>query len=73
MHDLVLVERSQSSRNLDEDVPNLLFFHVPFKLVEATNLLVNVSVVSILHDQAERRRWFVDKCFFETDYVGVLQ
>ena len=53
VQDLAAVEGKESTDNLDEDVPNLLLFNVSLSFLVVTDLLEDISVVSIFHNQAE--------------------
>ena len=53
VQDLAAVEGKESTDNLDEDVPDLLLFDVSLSLLVVTDLLEDISIVSVLHNQAE--------------------
>jgi hypothetical protein len=52
VEDFSFMEGFEASDDLDEDVPDFLFFDVSFALLIAADFLEDVSVVSILHYEA---------------------
>lgn len=50
------MEGLEASHDLDKDVPNFLLFDVSLSLLITTNLLEDISVVSVLHHKATERR-----------------
>ena len=50
MEDICVVERLQALNHLDEDTPDILFPQVCLLLLMARDLLEQVSIVGILHD-----------------------
>lgn len=55
VQNLSVVKSLKSSYNLNEHVPDFLFFDVRFSFLIVADFLENVSVISILHDQAARK------------------
>ena len=49
---LPYVKRPEASNDLNENVPDLFFFNVSFTLLVSANFLVNIAVISILHNKA---------------------
>ena len=72
MQNFASVKRPKPSQNLDEDIPDLLFFDVGFAALVTANFLENVPVVSVLHDEAETAGGLVNKSLLEADNVRVL-
>lgn len=50
-----LVERLESSNDLNEDIPDLLLFDISLSLLIVADLLEHITVVSILHYEAKAR------------------
>jgi len=63
------VQRLEASNNLDEDVPDLLLLDVGLSFLVTANLLEHVTVVSILHNEAQAGAGFVDESLFVRDDV----
>lgn len=53
MQDLAVMQSFETSDYLNENVPNLLLFDIGFSLLVTANLLEDISVVSVLHDQTK--------------------
>lgn len=64
-----VVQRLEASYNLDEDVPDLLLLDVGLSFLVAANLLEHVTIVCILHYEAQTGARFVDESFFVSNYV----
>ena len=56
MQNFATVKRSEPPDDLYENIPNFLLFDVGFSLLVAGDLLVQIPIISILHDEAETRR-----------------
>lgn len=59
----------EASNNLDEDVPDLLLFDVGLSFLVTANLLEDVAIVSVLHDEAQAGAGFVDESFLIGDHI----
>ena len=55
MQNFPFVENLKASNDLYKDVPDFLFLDVSFPFLVVTDLLKDVSVVSILHDEATKK------------------
>lgn len=72
MHDFTGVKCSQATHNLDEYVPDLLLLDVGFSLLVGTDLLKHVSVIRVLHHEAQTARRLINKSFFVADHVWMF-
>lgn len=72
MHNLAHVESPEATHDLDENEPNLLLFYVGFAFLVVADFLVEVSVVSVFHDETQTRRGVVHECFFIADHIGFV-
>ena len=54
MEDLHLVQSLQASDNLDENFPNLVLRYVLLLLLVSGDLLKQVTIVRVLHDDADK-------------------
>lgn len=52
MENFEVVEGRETFDDLDEDIPNLLFFELGSSFLVVKNLLKQVSSVCVLHDDA---------------------
>ena len=59
MQNFPFVENLKASNDLYKDVPDFLFLDVSFPFLVVTDLLKDVSVVSILHDEATKRSVYI--------------
>lgn len=55
MQDLELVKRLESFDDLDDNFPDVFFFHKLLVVLALTNPLEHVSVVCILHDNTTKK------------------
>ena len=55
------MEGSEPPDDLYEDIPDFLFFDVRLPLLIVADLLEDVAVVGILHDQAQTRGGLIDE------------
>jgi len=69
MQDLAVMQSFETSDYLNENVPNLLLFDIGFSLLVTANLLEDISVVSILHDQTQAAAWLINERFFISDDI----
>jgi hypothetical protein len=53
VQDLAIVQRLQSTHYLYEYVPDLLLFDVRFALLVTANLLEDVTIICVLHDETK--------------------
>jgi len=51
MQNLAFVENLEAPDDLDEDIPDFLFLDIGLPFLVVTDLLKDVSVVGILHDE----------------------
>lgn len=72
MDNLFLVEGMQSVDHLVEDAPDVLFLHVPHGALELVDLGLQVTTISVLHDDAERARALLEECFFVSGDVFMI-
>ena len=66
------VESSQAPDDLYKDVPDLLLLDVGLALLVVTDFLEHVTVVCVLHDQAETRCRLVNKGISVGDHIWVI-
>ena len=52
MEDFPIMQGLETSDNLDENIPNLLFFDIGLSFLIVTYFLENVTIVCVLHYQA---------------------
>ena len=69
MQDLAIMQSFKASDNLNEDIPDLLLLDVGLSFLVAANLLEHVTIVCILHYEAQTGAGFVDESFFVSNYV----
>lgn len=50
-----IVQRFQSSNNLNKNVPNLLFFDISFSLLVAAYFLKHIAIVGVLHNETRKQ------------------
>jgi len=72
VQNLAYVKRSESSNDLDEYIPDFLFFNVSFPLLISANFLVNVSIIGIFHYEAQALSGIVDEGLLVTYHVGFV-
>lgn len=80
MEDFEVVESLEAAADLEEDVPNLGFFHVCGRLGASSNPLIQVGVIRKLHDNTNKMTLVlpqrvgcdIDKCFAVTYNVRML-
>ena len=66
------MEGSQPSDNLNEYVPNFLLLYVGLSLLVTADFLEHVSVVRVLHHQAQAGRRLVNERLLEPDHVRLV-
>ena len=66
------MEGSQPSDNLNEYVPNFLLLDVGFSFLVAADLLEHVSVVCVLHHQAQAGRRLINERLLEPNHVRLV-
>lgn len=49
-----VMQRLETAHYLNEDVPDLLLFDVSFAFLVTANLLENVTVIGVLHDETKQ-------------------
>lgn len=69
MQYFTVVQSLQASNNLNEDVPDLLLLDVGLSFLVTANLLEDVAIVSILHDEAQAGAGLVNESLFVCDDV----
>ena len=72
MHDLVIMERFQPADHLDEQAPDLRLSKLCLIILMFYYLLVQISIISIPHDDAERVVVFIDKYFFVGNDIWIF-
>ena len=55
MEDLSVMQSFKTAYDLDKNVPYLFLFDVGLAFLVVANLLKNVSVISILHDETKNK------------------
>jgi hypothetical protein len=55
MQNLAIMQRLQSAHYLDKYVPDLLLFYVGFTLLVTANLLEDVTIICVLHDETKSK------------------
>ena len=55
MQNLAFVENLEAPDDLDKDIPDFLFLDVGLSFLVVTDLLKDVSVVGILHDETKSK------------------
>lgn len=62
----------EASDDLDDYLPNVLFLHELFVVLAFANALEDISVVTVVHHNAQGRGIFIKKCFLISGYEGVF-
>ena len=72
MQDLADVERAKSTDDLNENVPDLLLLDVGLPFLVVADLLEDVTIIGILHDEAQARGGLIDEGVFVADDIRVV-
>lgn len=71
MQNVPFMKSLQTSGQLDQTVPNVSFSKSSLALPMLQNFAVKIASVSVLHNDAESGRIFVEKCLFVSNNVAV--
>ena len=75
MHHVEIMQSFQTINHLDDQLPNFIFLKVLFVLLVLLNLLEQIAVISVLHDNAQKGTgWncMVHKCLVVIDHILVV-
>jgi hypothetical protein len=72
MDDFQIVEREQPVNHLVKNGPNFRFLHLHIGFLETVDFCLKVASIGVLHDDAQRGRRSLEKCFFVASDVGML-
>ena len=72
MQNLPDMKCPQSTDNLYEYIPNFLLLNISFFLLVCSNLLEDIPVVRVLHDQAEGATGLINEASLETDHRRMI-
>lgn len=53
MENFSIMKSFETPNNLDENVPNFLFFDISFSFLIGADFLKNITVISVFHDQTK--------------------
>ena len=72
MQDFADVKRPKSSDYLYKNIPDFFLFNISFTLLISTNFLVNISIISELHNQAKTLSCFIYESFFVANHIRLI-
>ena len=66
------MESLQAADDLNENVPDFLLLDVGLALLVVADFLEDITIVSILHDEAQAGCGFVDKSISVSNDIGMV-